>query len=211
MIKYVLFDAANTLIYKPAFYNEFISILKKQGYIINLSHFKYIHNIISETINFPDKTSKDFYFFFNKKILNSLGISPDEHLLGEIFNKCSYLPWVRYEDTDIIKEISQKKIIVSNFHDGLNNIIKDLFQCEFEGIYDSSTLKTKKPEEKFYTTIIKKINSNPKEILYIGDSIELDMEPAKKLGVDAWLIDRNQYYTNYPKRLNSLYEVVQYL
>ena len=92
MIKYVLFDAANTLIYKPEIWNKFQDVLIKNGYNPDLNSLKYHHKILSEVIKFPDVTSETFYNKFNKELYNSLGIIESDTLLKETFNSCKYLP-----------------------------------------------------------------------------------------------------------------------
>jgi FMN phosphatase YigB (HAD superfamily) len=48
----------------------------------------------------------------------------------------------------------------------------------------------------------------PEEILYVGDSIKLDMEPASATGMNAVLIDRLNAFPGYRGiRINSFAEL----
>lgn len=203
----LLFDAANTLIYKPDLFNNVASVLKKNEIKFDITELKKQHKFISELINFPDKTSKDFYKTFNKEWLYSVGLIPNDKLLEEIFTSCSYLPWSPFSDTIKLKNLSIKKAIISNFHEGLNQIIDKYYPSVFDSIIVSEVENLRKPSIDFYLKAIEKLKCLPEEIIYIGDSIKLDLEPALKLGIKAWLIDRENYYPNFYRRLNSLNDI----
>ena len=103
-MKYLLFDAANTLIYKPNLWERILKVLQDNGYKINETELKLRHKLLSEIINFPDTTSRDFYEEFNSELLMALGIIPNENLLKELFEECSYLPWQAFDDCEEIKK-----------------------------------------------------------------------------------------------------------
>lgn len=203
----LVFDAANTLIYKPSLYKNFISVLANHGFIIELEKFKYLHKILSELTVFPDHTSKEFYSDFNSKLLYTLGIVPYSKLLDDIFHSCSYLPWEKYEDTIAIKELKYKKVILSNFNTGLIDIIDGLFPGEFSEIIFSEKAKCRKPDLEFFYALLKRLSVKAHDIIYVGDSVKLDLVPASKIGINAWIIDRDNYFPNCKNRLASLHDL----
>jgi len=203
----LVFDAANTIIYKPSLYKSFITVLAEHGFIVELKSFKYLHKILSELTIFPDHTSKEFYDDFNSKLLYTLGIVPNSELLQDIFQSCSYLPWEKYDDTIAIKELQYKKVILSNFNSGLCNIIDKLFPGEFSEIIFSENAKCRKPDLDFFYVLLKRLSVNANDLFYIGDSVKLDLEPATKLGINAWIIDRDNYFPNCKNRLASLHDL----
>ena len=81
------------------------------------------------------------------------------------------------------------------------------FQTELKKIFEN----TRKPELKFYQTAIEKLEIEASEILYIGDSLKLDIIPAKKLGMNTLLIDRDNIYPNSEKRISSFKELKKYI
>ena len=99
-IKYILFDAANTVIHKPVLWPSMQAVLLKYGYTVPEEKLKLHHKLLSEVVNFPDRTSKEFYLYFNAELLMSLGIIPSEEILNDLFAACSYLPWERFNDTE---------------------------------------------------------------------------------------------------------------
>jgi putative hydrolase of the HAD superfamily len=201
------FDAANTLIYKPTLFTKITEVLNGNGYQIDNIVLQKNHKLISEIINFPDKTSEDFYIQFNQELLYSLGIIPNSTLLKEIYWACKFLPWQPFEDIKELYNIPGRKFILSNFHNGLNKIILDFFPDLFEQIIISEEEKYRKPDELFYQTFIRKIDVSSDEILYIGDSLKLDIEPALNVGMNAVLIDRNNQYSNMPNKISSFREI----
>ena len=203
----LLFDAANTLIHKPDLFIRFKEVLEKNNYNIELSQLKRVHQLVSEVIIFPDKTSKAFYLQFNKEVLYCLGVVPTKNLLDELFKACSYLPWKKFDDSDIISSYSNTKAVLSNFHGGLNDILSTHFPNMFSSISISESLGLRKPDTAFYEHAIEQLNVKPSEILYIGDSVKLDLEPALKVGMNAYLIDRNNAYSSCNRRINSFSDI----
>ena len=203
----LLFDAANTLIHKPQLQVNFLSVLKDHAIEVDESDFRKNHKLVSECYHFPNRTNKEFYAKFNRDVLYSLGIIPTDELLSNIFEACSYLTWEVYEDTKFLKEWPYKKSVLSNFHGGLNAILDVLFPGQFVDLSISEEEKLRKPDLAFYERAIEKLGVNPSEIIYIGDSVKLDLEPGLATGMNAWLIDRDNYFPHCTKQLNSLKEI----
>lgn len=204
----LLLDAANTLIHKPSVYKKMMAVLKQQNHIVDFDTLVYHHKLISELIIFPDVTSKEFYKYFNAELLYSLGIMPNLDLLNLLHKECSYLPWEKFEDATALNEIKVPKYILSNFNTSLNVIIEKLYPNVFEKIISSQAEGIRKPDIKFYLRAIELLDiKKPEAIIYIGDSLKLDVEPALASGMNAWLIDRNGYYKSYKNRISSFNEL----
>ncbi|RZA01936.1 MAG: HAD family hydrolase [Sphingobacteriaceae bacterium] len=206
-MKYLLLDVAGTLLYKPELFTQIQSVLTGHGYIVALDKIKYNHKLLSETIRFPDRTSKEFYIDFNAELLYSLGIIPTVKLLDEIFNACSYLPWEKFDDTEYLREVNIPIGILSNFNSSLKDQLSQLFGPVFSDIFVSEELGVGKPAVEFYQRAIDKIGVNANDILYIGDSFKLDLEPAMQLGIQSYVIDRDNFYPNNPNTITSLYDI----
>ena len=204
MIEYILFDAANTLIHKPDLWNKMDEVLKNHGFKVNQKELKLKHKLLSEFIKFPDVTSELFYNKFNTELLNSLGIVENEELLLDIFNNCTYLPWKAFHDTKFINNYNCEIGVLSNFNMKLNSILEqELPYLKFKNIFISEEEKVSKPNLKFFEIAIKKIGIAPEKILYIGDSLKLDIIPALKMGLQVKLIDREETYKSSKYCLNS--------
>ena len=208
--KIILFDLANTLLYKPKFFEQFIQIVQREGYLIDERELTAKHKWLSEVITFPDKTSAEFYADFNAKLLLSLGIKPDVNLLESIFKACSYLPWEVFSDTEVLKRVSQKKAILSNWDSSVSEKVEAFFPDMFKHIIGSEISGLRKPDSAFFKLAIEELGVTDGEIIYIGDSLKLDVFPALELGMDAYLIDRNNDYPLYKgKKMNSLADLLE--
>lgn len=206
-IKHLVFDAANTIIYKPTLWSSIINVFNKHNINCTEEKLKLHHKIISEIINFPDTTSSEFYHDFNSQLLKSLGIIPSEGLLTDVFKSCSYLPWQIFDDVKYIQEINLPKSIISNFNTSLASKLAPL---TFDNIFSSEIIGLRKPSLEFYKYCIDKINIDPANILYIGDSLHLDIMPANKLGMNALLIDRDNVYLKQSNIIHSFKDILQY-
>ena len=209
--KYIYFDVSGTLLYKPTLFKSIIQVLEANGYEIPLKDIKLKHKLLSEVIHFPDSTNEEFYQKFNSELLYSLGIIPEDYLLKQIFKKCSYLPWEKYEDVDVLNELNLPMGIISNFNSSLRDKMKVSFGNIFSDFLVSEEIGIAKPNVDFYKRAIDKIQLDPEQILYIGDSIKLDVEPALKVGMNPLLIDRDGLYPSSKFNISSLKSLKKYI
>lgn len=210
-IKYILLDAANTLIHKPDLWLNMNKVFKEFGHDIELGVLKKAHKMTSEIVNFPDKTSADFYAGFNSKLLVALGIKTSIELLNALFKACSYLPWKAFDDIEALTKTERKLGILSNFNVSLESKLKEIIPFEFSDIIVSEKLGLRKPQLELYNHAIKVIKLQQNEILYVGDSMELDIVPANTVGLNSCLIDRENYYPKYKNRISSFNEINNYI
>jgi HAD superfamily hydrolase (TIGR01509 family) len=212
VIKHIFFDAANTLIHKPVLWVRLDAVFKKHGFNVEPSTLRRTHKLLSEEIKFPDRTSKEFYSSFNARLLRSLGLPDEENMLSDIFDACTYLPWVKFDDTAFLSTIkSQDLNIISNFNSSLKQTIEKEFGSIFKNIFISEDHKLSKPDPGFYRMAVEKAGVVAEECLYIGDSIKLDVEPSLSIGMKALLIDRDEVYPEFQKRIVSLEQLTQHL
>jgi 2-haloalkanoic acid dehalogenase type II len=121
-----------------------------------------------------------------------------------------------YDDVIVnLKEIRKKfNIYIASNSDTkplMKNIGKEKYL--FDGIYTSEKMRAYKPSKVFFEKILKKINFNKDEILFIGDSIEDDIIGANSVGLKTVLINRKnnpQYMKNEASYLiNDMYELIK--
>lgn len=210
-IKYIFFDVSGTILGKPSLFEKIQEVLERHHFNIPLEELKLKHKLLSEVIHFPDRTDHNFYNTFNSELLFSLGIVPEKVILDEIFNNCTYLPWEKYEDTDVLNEIEIPMGIISNFNTTLKEKINQFFGSIFQDIYVSEELGVAKPKIEFYQEALKRTELHAEEVLYIGDSIKLDIKPAESLGIQSLLIDREGFYKSSKQRIASLSDIKKYI
>ncbi|MBL7886980.1 MAG: HAD-IA family hydrolase [Flavobacterium sp.] len=211
MIRYVFFDVAGTLLGKPTLYSNIQKSINEFGFEVSLEEIKNKHKLLSEVIHFPDRTDADFYKKFNSELLFLLGIVPTENLLNTIFKNCTYLPWEAFDDTKIISELTVPIGVISNFNSTLKEKLESFFGPIFKDVLVSEELGVAKPDIVFYQKALDKIPYQANEVLYIGDSIKLDMKPATELGWNVLIIDRDNFYPNLNNKISNLAEITKFL
>lgn len=211
MIQYVFFDVAGTLLGKPTLYTIIQNTLRDFGHDVSLDNIKGKHKLLSEVIHFPDRTDAAFYQKFNSDLLYLLGIVPAQELLATLFKNCTYLPWVAFDDTKILNELQLPLGVISNFNTTLKDKLNDFFGPVFQDVLVSEELGVAKPNVEFYKRALDKIPFAANEVLYIGDSIKLDMEPALQLGFNVLIIDRDDFYPNLKNKISNLAEITKFI
>jgi HAD superfamily hydrolase (TIGR01549 family) len=121
------------------------------------------------------------------------------------------LPWEKFEDSKVLSEIEMPIGVISNFNSTLKDILNQFFGPVFKDILVSEELGIAKPKVGFYQKALDVIGYDVKEILYIGDSVKLDIEPARQLGIKTLLIDRDDFYQKSNCKINSLTEIYKYI
>lgn len=207
MIHFIFFDVAQTLLHKPDLYIRVADILNKNNHSVSQIQLQKNHKLLSEVIHFPDKTNKEFYWQFNAEWLYSLGIIPTHALLEEIFASCSYLPWSVFDDVAAINEIPLPKGIISNWDLSLRQNLQTYVPVEFDIVLGSAEYGFAKPHASLYHKAITLSGFAPDEILFVGDSLKLDIEPAQKCGMNAVLIDRHHLFPGFKNRICSMYDL----
>ena len=212
MIKAVFFDVANTLLEKPELFPKMTTALQRSGHAVAEGNIRLAHKFVSEVFVFPDKTSREFYKEFNTHLLYALGIAPSEALLKDLFEACTYLPWQPFEDTLALRNIEIPLGILSNWDHTLKDKLAHHFTVDFNWVLCSQDEGIKKPNPLFFQRMMDQSGLRAGDILFVGDSMKLDIHPAIQLGVKAVLIDRHNHFPNANvARIQNLEEINQWL
>lgn len=101
-------------------------------------------------------------------------------------------PSINKEIYEYFDKINLPKIIISTTTDlFINYELKEKVK-DFEKIYSCvDYFKIGGKTKEVYQKVAKELNVNPEEILHIGDNYLMDVENAKKAGVNAILYDDN--------------------
>jgi len=201
----VFLDAANTLLHKPDLYPAIGKVLRDAGIDVPEKEIASRHRLVSEALEFPDRTSRDFYQQFNAQFLRALGIAAEPDLVDAIHDACSYLPWAKFPDVACLETITLPLGVLSNWDRSLPDKLQSLTGVAFRWVLGSEDQQARKPDPVFFEMMLRVAACPAHEIAYVGDSVRLDMEPARRLGIRAYLIDRDDLYphTDQP-RLRSL-------
>lgn len=205
--KAIFFDCANTLLHKPDIYPAILRVLADHNITIPEATLVHHHRLLSEAILFPDRTSRDFYLDFNAHLLRAFGVLPEARLLDALFDACSYLPWKAFPDTDFLSAIELPMGVLSNWDTSLDEKL-GLLNARFNWVLGSDAHRLRKPDPAFFLKAIEAAGVEASTLIYVGDSLRLDIEPAKQLGIQAILIDRDNLYPHSTaSRIKSLHEL----
>jgi FMN phosphatase YigB (HAD superfamily) len=211
-IRAVFLDVANTLLYKPALYPTIRKVLSEHGLTVEPRDILVAHRFLSEVVSFPDRTSREFYQEFNSHLIRAFGGVPKAELVDALFEACTCIPWAVFPDVSHLEKIEIPLGILSNWDSSLENRLSAVGGTEFRWVLGSAEQGVRKPDSAFFHRICQATGLAPKDILYIGDSMRLDIEPALNLGLKAVLIDRDRLYPHaIVSRIEDLGEIVAWL
>jgi len=212
MIRYIFFDLGNTLIYKPGVYEEIQKVLAYYNIKVPLEYLILRHKLLSEIIDFPDKTNKDFYINFNKKLIDILGVAVNYSISEEIFTRCDNIEWKAFDDVSILKKIEIPMGIISNWDKTLEEKLKILHPISFDTTIGSQIYGFRKPDSGLFNLALEKTGCKAEEVIFVGDSIFLDYRPAYNSGMKAILIDRFNIYPYFNgNKIRTMNELTNYL
>lgn len=211
-IKAVFFDVANTLLHKPGLVPAIAGVLDRHGVLVSPAELFRQHRLLSELVVVPDQTTPDFYREFNASLLRLFGILPTASLLDEIYACCKPLPWAPFSDLDALGRIPLPMGVLSNWDRSLPEQLARHVPAQFNWILGSAELGVRKPDPAFFGRMLAATALSPADLLYVGDSIRLDIEPALRLGLKVALIDReNLYSCATVPRIRRLDELMEWL
>jgi FMN phosphatase YigB (HAD superfamily) len=75
----------------------------------------------------------------------------------------------------------------------------------------SEEIGISKPDLEFYKRALEIIDVDPKKILYIGDSVKLDLHPATLCGINTLVIDRDDFYPSLETKISNLEHIIEYI
>ncbi|MBV9549406.1 MAG: HAD-IA family hydrolase [Alphaproteobacteria bacterium] len=201
----VLFDVADTLIYKTGLFDTIADCLADEGLQREPSEIRRLHAELRERTTFPEKPGSDFYEIFNRRLLESLEIPATEKLARNIFLACKALPWTAFEDTGALTDLNARMGIVSNWDNGLVSMLARYFSIPFDPVVVSGIEGVAKPDTAIFHAALERSRSSGTAKFHVGDSPVFDMEPAAAAGLTPVLIDRFGLYPDFTgRRITSL-------
>ncbi len=211
-IKLILFDFFGTLVFlsKKPDPLKFLGILEKFGCDFNDLNWKKEEGSLSSLNDF-------FYKARNwedsvRLIFKRFKKRPSRKAIQEItsFLKRNLI-FKFYKDFAFIKKLSFRKAILT---DAPKFIFSDITLNGFEKILTPLEVKAIKPNLKAFLSALRIFKIKPGEALMIGDDLEADIIPARKIGMEVVLIDRSnsiKIKDSSVKKINSLKELKKIL
>jgi len=200
MIKLIIFDLWNTLIYKKVNLDTYHKVLKEKK--IKISKKKFV-SIFEKSIQTKKwRNERQAY----KNLCKNLGLKADKEYVGLIMN-------IRDEREESVNTYSHtipilKKLKKQGYRTGIisnisffsvkrvkknTNFLKYIDYPLFS--YIAGTVK---PDKKIFRKMLRKARVKPEQALMIGDNYENDVKTPRSLGMKAVL------YKNYPQLKKEL-------
>ena len=212
-IKYIYFDLADTLIVKEGLFFGIQNILHSYSYARDIRTIQRAHYTARSLSVLPDRPNIDFYRNFNKIVLSQLNILDNINIISNnIIDMCLNLKWKTFDDSFILGNLMLPYGLISNWDKNIHEVISELLPYNFSHVLCSELVGLAKPDIKFYEKAISLAGVMPFEILYIGDSLHLDIVPAASIGITSVLLDRDHLYDDYiGLKVNSLNDINLFL
>lgn len=121
--------------------------------------------------------------------------------------------WKIYPDVlpviDALKKQGLALGIISNWDARLRPLLGELdLEKYFESIVISCEVGIEKPKSEIFEAARADCKCSFTEMIYVGDQPEFDVVAPKKLGMQAFLIDRDKK-SSLPERLDSLLDIIR--
>lgn len=151
-----------------------------------------------------------------RQLLKALHVPATDALVGDlerILVDSTHSQIAFPESLTSLESLSQEyrlAMITNTFQQGFEKLthsfpIRDLFEIVITS-YEEHYVK---PNQHLFHTLFQRAGVQPGEVLYVGDSVRSDMDPAAMLGMQTVLIDRRKRYPQYPRRITNLKQLPQ--
>ena len=103
---------------------------------------------------------------------------------------------------ELLQKVSKNYIsicLTNNFKYISSNSFKNIKKY-FDHIFESSELAMRKPEKKIYNYVLKNLNANAEEILFIDD-LGINLKPARELGFHTYKFTDTDKTISYIKNM----------
>jgi len=202
--KLIIFDLFGTLIFQTSkikredffiFYKSLGIKLEKKEDFENLS--KVFAKATKSSSSWQELSQKVF-----KEILGEENEGKTEKLTKFLKENLIYQP---FDDVEEIIDLPYKKAILT---DASRFLFSDLGFEKYFQVFTPKETKFLKPDKRAFLSVLDFFDIKPKEALMVGDELERDLIPAKDLGMEIILIDRENKIENPPiKKIISLREL----
>jgi putative hydrolase of the HAD superfamily len=222
MLKAVLFDLGETLTTTADMIDTFQRILKTYGIHRTLEELTAAHIEAGKLLGFEHmKTMGDEYWVKRNAIfLEKLGVFGREDLARIISEQWwDYAKVALHSDVaETLNQLKHKGIKTGIITNGLQTDLEKITAKTglstnlFDVLVTVSTICSMKPEKEIFLYALNVLKVAPHEAIFVGDTIEYDYEGAKKAGMKALLIDREDKNNNENvEKIRDLREILAFI
>lgn len=200
--KLIVFDFSETLAYlKQPQPKDFFSLLKNFIPLAKQNSEEDERQLFGHLLGFTKN-----WVDFSKQFLQNFVRKPDQKTIKILSNFLKgNIVFELYDDVKEVLDLPFKKAVLTA---NARFLIDSLGLEKFARIFTPRETKFLKPDSRAFLAVLKKIKVKPEEALMVGDELERDIIPAKALGMEVVLIDREDRIKNPPvRKIKSLTEL----
>ena len=226
----VVFDAAGTLIGRdsPDHFEEYFVIAAREvGHVITVDQ---VRDKVAEIYEDTQKRlggarmtgpgeARQFWVELYEAVLRAAGVEGDiREGIDRFYDKFQEGHYLQvYSDVlptlGALQEGGIRMGILSNWSEHLEDLLDKLrIRSYFEFVVVSAKVGVEKPDGRIFDITVDRTGLPHSRILYVGDHPEDDILAARKVGIDALLLDRYDCHERYRlPTIKSLTEVNDYV
>lgn len=213
-VEIVFFDAGETIIHPhPSFAELFADVCRARGAEVEADDVRDIQERLAPHLvdlaedsgvtqpSLDADDSRRFWTFLYERFLRELGVSDDDlpHELFATFSASS--TYKLFDDVrpalTKLEEDGYRMGLISNFEGWLEQILVEQEVGEsFDVTVISGVEGVEKPDPQIYRLAVERAGVEPSRCVHIGDSMALDVAPAREVGITAILLDRVGRYSD---------------
>jgi putative hydrolase of the HAD superfamily len=224
-VRAVLFDAGETLVHPhPSFPDLLAEILASAGHRVDPAAIRDKVHVVADIFttaategelwSTSPVRSRAFWDRVYGRLLDELGIAFEEGVAALIYGTFTDLANYRLFD-DVLPTLERLEAahlslgVVSNFEEWLERLLESLDVSRFFDVRVISGVEgVEKPDPKIFRLALDRMDVEPGEAVYVGDSVHFDVEPATAVGMLGVLLDRRGRFPDHPGvRIASLEEL----
>lgn len=193
-IRWVAFDAVGTLIHPaPSVAEVYRAVAHRHGAVLTVSEVgQRFKQAMSARIPSPETDETQELQFWRSTVQDVLGnVDHPDDCFSELYEHFARPEsWqLRPDAVSTLAALHAHGLqlaIASNFDHRLNRVLDGMPQLgTFNLRVISSEIGWRKPHPRFYEILLARAGARPNELLMVGDEFELDIAPARKLGIPA--------------------------
>ena len=207
-IEIVFFDAGETIIRPyPSFPQLFEQICRARGVEVRAADVRAVQERLAPHLvdlaedsgvskpSLDAEDSRRFWTFLYERFLTELGVD-DDTLPRELYATFSASSSYKLFDDvrPVFTELEERGYrlgLISNFEGWLQQILVEQEVGEsFDVTVISGVEGVEKPDPAIYHLAVERAGVDPRHCVHVGDSMALDVEPAREVGISAVLLDR---------------------
>jgi len=220
-VKAVLFDLGGTLIKTVDAPKIYRRILEVYGVKVSVDAIAKSHKENEKEFDLEEMVAmeQEFWVKWNLRVLGRVGIKENREFLARKIDEL----WWEYAElevySDVLETLAQLKrkeikigVVTNGFEKDYKQILQKLnWTNYFDVVVGADACHKAKPNREIFLYAVNKLDVNPKETIFVGDSVKYDYEGARKAGLKPLLINRNGKALADVKTITSLTEVLLYV